>query len=157
MCDLNVGENVETLMNKTEDALYNMSVSSEEISNLEDEDCEEGPNAFGIVKQILKQCCPNMMHYFPRCKAAILCNASIASLTKSDVDALFLKEIGVRGIFYKSLINYKKNQRIEDENDNTDEEENNIGSKAKRGMPKDFKDFSMWKAVVSSPKSFILL
>ncbi|KAL5288809.1 hypothetical protein ACFFRR_009178 [Megaselia abdita] len=122
----------------------NVSMASLEDSLTEIfEESLKNPKGFGIIKKILRQCNPDLSHYYPKCKESYICNASIPLLTRKEVDDLFRQEIGLRGIFFKSLENYRAENCLKEEKEANDaeyEEKNEPAAK-----PKHFKEFNGWK------------
>lgn len=82
-------DNLVDELEKASSSLQNMSVSSLENSIISCDDNLEDPNGYGAVKIVLKNCTPNLSHYFQKCKDAVICNASIPTLTKDDIDSCF--------------------------------------------------------------------
>lgn len=105
------------------------------------------PEGFEHITNILKSCQPDLSQYLRRCKEAFLINAAIPELTRDSVSKLFEKEIGLQGIFYKSL------RKFRDSNSgmlNIDviKEDNDIDKH--RSPPPGYKSFESWKKIVSS-------
>lgn len=96
------------------------------------------PTAFGVINIILKSAVPPLTPYFDRFKAALMMNASIRSISETDICALFPTELGLRGLFRESLRKFRAAQE-----ENTEENVQDINK------IDEFRSFSSWKKTVS--------
>lgn len=121
--------------NESNSLINTSNALTQEELDISDED------NFSYVKRILEMCKPNLMKYLPRCKETFIINSSVMNLTDKQIEDLFQKEIGLRGIFSVALEQFRKvaKQILPKEDDEKPD---------KNTRPTTFKSFSNWKRKV---------
>lgn len=130
-------------------AYFTPEAESSKISDTAEESAPH-PSGFEILEKILKSCTPDLSSYLEKCKMAMICNSSISTLTREDVNSLFHTEVGIRGIFFDALEKYRtvqvKSDAILGENGEKVDIEKKMNVKCLSST--EYRKFETWKKVV---------